>query len=72
MNAFTQFSNSWGHLIMSIVLIIVGTVLVLMSGDSTIKGIGVTLIMTPTGYWFVSSVAMHNQHPPQPPQGSNP
>lgn len=63
-----KYSNSWGHLIMSIVLIVAGLVLILGSSDPTIKGVAVTLIMTASGYWFVSSAAMHSSGgPPVPP-----
>jgi hypothetical protein len=67
MNFLKTFSNSNGHLIMSLVLIIVGTILMLVSTDGTIKGVGVTLVTTSSGYWFVSSVA---NHPPTPPGGT--
>lgn len=67
MNVFTQFSNSWGHLVMSLVLIATGLVLVLWSNDAELKGVGVTLILTASGYWFASSVASHTTPPPLPP-----
>ena len=62
MNFLTKFSNSWGHLIMSIVLIATGLVLILTSSDGTMRGVGVSLIMTSSSYWFVNSAVMHSSN----------
>jgi hypothetical protein len=42
---------------MSVISTITGLFLILSSTDATTKGIGVTLIMTVNGYWFVSGAA---------------
>lgn len=60
MNFLGKYSNSIGHLIMSICMIAAGTILVLISTDGLIRGLGVFLINTAVGYWFVSSAAAHN------------
>jgi hypothetical protein len=53
-----KYTNGVGHLIMSIICTISGIALILIPGlDSTTKGVGVTLIMTVQGYWFVSGSA---------------
>jgi len=52
-----RYTNGMGHLIMSILSTITGLCLVLAPTDATTKGIGVTLIMTVQGYWFVSGSA---------------
>lgn len=75
MNTFLRYSNSWGHLLISIMLIITGTALVLVSADGTIRGMGVWMITTASSYWFISSVAAHGQgseNNNQPPQGGVP
>jgi hypothetical protein len=71
-NNFLKYSNSYGHLLISIMLILTGTILVLISIDGTIKGMGVWMITTASSYWFISSVAAHgpsNGNNNQPPQG---
>jgi len=74
MNFLGKYSNSLGHLIMSVVLIVTGLVLILLTTDATLHGIGVTLIMTPSGYWFVTSAAVHsnNSTGPLPPAPTQP
>lgn len=67
MNNFLKFSNSYGHLIISVVAIAAGVILCLAGPDGTVKGTGVFLVTTATGYWFVSSAATHNQPPPGTP-----
>jgi hypothetical protein len=52
-----KYSNSIGHMIMSIVCIATGLILVIFVADSGIKGFGVGLIGTVTGYWFITSSA---------------
>lgn len=49
-----KYSNGWGHLIMSLALLATGIILILMH-DSTFSGIGIGLISSVAGYWFVSS-----------------
>jgi hypothetical protein len=53
-----RYTNGVGHLIMSIVCTISGIALILIPNlDATTRGVGVTLIMTVQGYWFVSGSA---------------
>lgn len=52
-----KYTNGRGHLIMSVLLLIVGLALVLFSGDATTKGIGITLILTVQGAWFIPGAA---------------
>lgn len=59
MNFLGKYSNSMGHLIMSIISITAGLILILVSNDGTMRGVGVGLILTSTGYWFTSSATAH-------------
>ncbi len=55
-----RYSNGWGHLIMSIALLATGIILILIR-DATTTGIGIGLISTVAGYWFISSSANAQQ-----------
>lgn len=58
MNKILQYSNGWGHLIMSIVFLIVAMLLILFPGTAPdIKGIGVGIIFTVSGAWFIPGAA---------------
>jgi|SRR5580765_556805 len=53
-----KYTNGIGHLVMSLVCTAVGIALILVPGlDATTKGVGVALITTVQGYWFVSGSA---------------
>lgn len=54
MNHLGKYTNSVGHLIMSIICIAAGLVLVLFSSDPTTRALGVSLITTVAAFWFVS------------------
>lgn len=56
-----QYSNGWGHLLMSIALLATGIILILMR-DSSTTAVGIGLITTVAGYWFISSSANAQQH----------
>ena len=55
MPSLLQYSNGWGHLIMSIVLLAVGLVLILVPTDTQTKALGVGIITTVAGTWLVTS-----------------
>jgi hypothetical protein len=57
-----KYSNGMGHLLMSILTTITGLCLVLFAPDAATHGIGVTLILTVQGYWFVSGSAKQVAH----------
>ena len=52
-----KYSNGWGHFLISIIFIITGLLLIFFSPDATTKGIGVGVITTVTGAWFVPGAA---------------
>lgn len=52
-----RYANGFGHLIMSVSSMATGLLLILLSTDPTAHAIGVTLIMTVSGYWFVPGAA---------------
>lgn len=57
MNLLT-YSNGWGHLVMSIILLIVGCLFVLFPGTSQdIHAIGISLVLTVSGAWFIPGAA---------------
>lgn len=57
MNILT-YTNGVGHLIMSILLILVGVLLIIYPGlSSDAHGIGIGLIMTVTSAWFIPGAA---------------
>lgn len=55
-----KYSNGWGHLIMSVCSQIVA-VIMLLQHDSTLTGVGTGLLLTVSGYWFVTSAAQAQQ-----------
>lgn len=58
MNNLLQYSNGVGHLVMSILLIFTGVFLVVFPGlDATTKGVGISLILTVSGAWFIPGAA---------------
>lgn len=52
-----KYTNGVGHLIMSIVMTCAGLALILLTTDATMRGVGVTLILTVQAAWFVSGGA---------------
>lgn len=71
MPSLLQYSNGWGHLIMSIILLVVGLVLILVPTDTQTKALGVGIITTVAGTWLVTSTgnlvlrqALQNQQTP--------
>ena len=53
MVSLLKYSNSWGHLFMSLLCISGGIVLMLL-GDAQSKAVGTTMLLTTMGYWFIS------------------
>jgi len=55
---FLKYSNGWGHLIMSIILIAAGLLMILYPAvDGSTRAAGVGLITSVAGYWLVTSSA---------------
>lgn len=53
-----KYSNGFGHLLMSIVCLACGVSLILFENNNpTIQAIGIGLVTTVSGYWFVTSSA---------------
>lgn len=50
-----KYSNGWGHLIMSIVVLAVGLILILLSPPNA--GYGIGLVTTVVSAWFISGAA---------------
>jgi uncharacterized membrane protein HdeD (DUF308 family) len=52
------YSNGWGHLIITIFFGILGTLLILLpTADPTSRGLGVALLTTASGAWFIPGAA---------------
>jgi hypothetical protein len=62
MKGLWTYSNGCGHLIMSVLMTIVGLALVLFTADPATKGVGITLILTVQGAWFISGAAKQVAH----------
>lgn len=52
-----QYTNGLGHLIMSVLFAVIGTLLILFSKDAAVQGMGVTLVLTVSGAWFIPGAA---------------
>lgn len=52
-----KYTNGIGHLIMSLATTATGLALVLLTHDPATQGVGVTLILTVNGAWFISGSA---------------
>lgn len=53
-----QYSNGWGHLIMSVVLCAAGLAMILVPyTDPSIKAAGCGILTSVGGYWMVTSSA---------------
>jgi hypothetical protein len=52
-----RYTNGTGHLIMSVVATIAGLIMILVPGDPTVRGTGVSIILAVNAYWFVSGAA---------------
>ena len=58
MNNIFAYSNGWGHLIITIFFGILGGLLILLpTSDATSKGVGIALITTTSGAWFIPGAA---------------
>lgn len=57
-----RYTNGVGHLIMSILMTIAGLLLILLPTDATTRGIGVTLVLTVQGAWFISGSVKQLAH----------
>jgi hypothetical protein len=69
-NALFKYSNGWGHLIMSIFFGGAGLALILLEPtNSTVQGIGVTLLLTVSGAWFIPGAAKQYAGQQQPTTG---
>lgn len=72
-----NYSNGWGHLIMSIAFLIAAMLLILFpSTPPDVKGIGIGLVFTVSGAWFIPGAAKQVlnqvQKPPDPGPGAKP
>lgn len=67
-----KYTNGVGHLIMSVAFAVIGTLIIILPTDPTIKGLGVTLLLTVSGAWFIPGAAkqvayeVQKQLPPAP------
>ena len=53
-----DYSNGWGHLVMSALFAAIGLTLILVPWtDATTKSIGVSLLLTVSAAWFVPGAA---------------
>lgn len=53
-----QYSNGWGHLVMSIVFTLAALFLIVFPDlDHTTKGVGVSILLTVVGAWFIPGAA---------------
>lgn len=53
-----KYSNGYGHLIMSVVMALIGLILIIAPiTDASTKAVGVGLIFTVSGAWFVPNAA---------------
>lgn len=57
MNNLLTYTNGVGHLIMSLAMTGVGLALILFTNDATLKGLGVSCILTVQAAWFIPSSA---------------
>ncbi len=69
-----EYANGWGHLFMSIALLICAMMLILFPGTtSDLHAIGITTLLTVTGAWFIPGAAkqaitqVKEALPPPPP-----
>jgi hypothetical protein len=57
-NKFFAYSNGWGHVVVTMFFGILGALLILFpTADATSHGIGITLITTASGAWFIPGAA---------------
>ena len=52
-----KYSNGWGHFLISVLFVVTGLLLIFFSPDGTMKGIGVGILTTVVGAWFVPGAA---------------
>lgn len=53
-----RYSNGFGHLIMSIIIALCGLTLILWpTTDAATKAIGISLLLTVSGAWFIPGAA---------------
>ena len=52
-----KYSNGWGHFLISVLFVVTGLLLIFFSPDVTMKGIGVGILTTVVGAWFVPGAA---------------
>lgn len=53
-----NYSNGWGHLVMSIVFTLAALFLIVFPGlDATTRGVGVSILLTVVGAWFIPGAA---------------
>ena len=57
-----KYTNGVGHLIMSILMTVAALLLVLFPTDATIKGVGVTLILSVQAAWVIPGSAKQVAH----------
>lgn len=53
---FGEYSNSWGHLIMSIVSLVFVSCVLIFVQDVTAKALAISIATLVIGYWFGSSI----------------
>lgn len=56
-NNLLNYTNGVGHLIMSVLFTMVGLALILLTSDATLRGLGVTIILTVQAAWFIPGSA---------------
>jgi hypothetical protein len=54
-NFFGKYSNTWGHLIMS-VLAIMFCIVAILTMDPAVKGTAISIATLVIGYWFGSTI----------------
>lgn len=62
MDNLLRYTNGRGHLIMSILMSLIGLCMVLLTNDASIKAVGITLILTVQGAWFIPGAAKQVAH----------
>lgn len=56
--SLVKYTNGVGHLIMSVICTLTGVALIMYPGlDPSTRSVGITLILTVQGYWFVAGSA---------------
>lgn len=57
-----EYSNSWGHLAMSLAVIVFAGVLLVLNVNTTVTSLAIAVVTLLVGYWFGSGIIA--AHPP--------